>query len=129
MSCDIQYFNVPHLNLLQCAHMIREIQVITCLPPMKSVKFLSPNTELYLLCIVTFFQTFHLENERIHQQQVPASHHCKEEDIFGKVSLFLFFVFSQNSSINIIYLIFQWYIDIFYIFVKWYFFQICMDFF
>lgn len=31
-------------------------------------------------------KTFHLENERIHQQQVPASHHCKEEDIFGKSS-------------------------------------------
>lgn len=31
-------------------------------------------------------KTFHLENERLHQQQVPASHHCKEEDIFGKSS-------------------------------------------
>ncbi|XP_022340674.2 forkhead-associated domain-containing protein 1-like isoform X1 [Crassostrea virginica] len=31
-------------------------------------------------------KTFHLENERVHQQQVPASHHCKPEDIFGKSS-------------------------------------------
>ncbi|XP_048767224.2 forkhead-associated domain-containing protein 1-like isoform X2 [Ostrea edulis] len=31
-------------------------------------------------------KTFHLENERSHQEHVPASHHCKEEDIFGKSS-------------------------------------------